>query len=523
MVLALIVVVVIVSLVTAFTDGVFQESRATTHTIERSQALFTAQSGVWAAVNWLSQGNDSQFTANWTGAAASTSQRALAGNITRSTASPPVYAAQSAGLSDADGDGVYDFSADPVFKVAANRGGYFEVRILRVTGPLDTTFRIVARGVKDDHIRTVEAWTRREAEGFRPFARGAHGESSVLMNSNVFTDSYASKSGPRRANPRATSTTSSRHAVSSYYDDPTHGRFAVRDPQSNAQLTDPVYGGNLFMRSTTGNKADAKGDVSSNGNIRLNGSAQVHGDATPGVGKTVTLDSNNVAVSGSTTPHTQAVQNPVPTVTAPTTADNGSVAGMPARGSAMNLQNSGTTTYDFKSLGDNPRIVLSSIDLNSNRTVVLSGNAGQVIDIYVTSSNKEAIKLNSSCHILINPPGQNSGPTVRIHTQGGIVLNSGCSVNRTGDPIQLQFYSSFNHSSDPGINFNSEATSQGAFYAPRGHAIYNSAAEFFGAVVARSVTMNSGVLFHYDESLADLSTSSSANYLYTPRAMKVRQ
>lgn len=486
--LALVVAVVMVVLAMALTDGASRQSRGSSHLVARLQALHAAEGGVWAAASHLSRADAASTTGD---------QVALAGDVLRGSVAVQVAAVGGGPLADGDGDGLLDWS-----RPAVQRAGSFEARLVRL-GP--DAARVLARGCGGDLTRTVEAWLERAAAA-SPFGRVAFGEGSVVLDSGGYTDSYDSTRGQRRGGRSG--------VASSYFDPVAHPAFPVRDPRSGEQLPDPLGGGMLWLRSTTGDPADALGDVASNGPITLRSGAFVYGDARPGPEATVTLGASD-HVEGLTTPAAEPLRLAPVTVAAPAQPDN-EAAGLPPPGAPLELGGPGRSEFDFTGCGPRARVVLDSLQARSGRLVVLRGGPGQVIDIHLTG--QDGLTVAGGAQLLVEPAGQRDGPRVRVFTGAGLSVTSEGALNPRGDPVQLQVWSS---AADPALRLTlaSTASSQAVLHAPGLAVEFRSTTEFFGAVVGARLTLHSSALLHHDESLRELAPPSDAEGQWVPRAI----
>ena len=210
--------------------------------------------------------------------------------------------------------------------------------------------------------------------------------------------------------------------------------------------------------------ANAKnnGDVCSCGDIELNSSSGVNGDANPGEGHEVTLNSDSY-VTGSTKPGACPELPPVELGTIATMNDNGNI---------------GLTEEGEDPFSSGPY----DLEVNNSDTLILPGG-----EYYFTS-----FELNSASTIVIE------GPTV-MYVTGPFTLNSSGIVNPGHNPADLIIFVS----SIEEVSINSSTDFYGVIYAPNAQVVINSSSNFFGALMADEVTFNSSVEFHYDESLND--------------------
>ena len=209
--------------------------------------------------------------------------------------------------------------------------------------------------------------------------------------------------------------------------------------------------------------ANAKdnGDVCSCGDITLNSSAGVNGDATPGDDHQVILNSS-AYVTGSTKPGGCPVLADIDFGDVATNNDNGYIG----------LTDDGNDPFpDGRSKAE--------FELNNSDSLTLPGGT------YYFSS----FSLNSSSTLTF------TGPTV-IYVTGSFNVNSSNIVNETQIPENLIIMVSSND-----VKVNSNVDFHGVIYAPNAHAFINSNSDILGALMADAVSLDSSVEVHYDEAL----------------------
>lgn len=385
------------------------------------------------------------------------------------------FAAQTA--ADTDADGWQDFSADGVFRAAAD--GYFEARARDVSGN-QTQYLLRARAKSGGVLKTLEAMVEREFDAFTPFTKGAFGDLDFHLDSNVMTDSYDSDDGE-------------------YFDDTVH---PVTATDNGEQIR------------------NQKGSIASNGNIDLDSNTHIYGDAQPGPGKTVTT-SSSAAVEGSTTPLTQAVDNPTPTWTVPASAaTSNATIGVGYNG---NFKQEGSHSSTTLAPG---KYVFSKFELLDG-TVTCTGGPDDVIEIYITGGGSDpTFMLGGNSRFELANHDKTTGPTVIVYNVGKFKIDSNAEINTNqlgshsddyvGDPIQFQYYTSYS-GSDDGLVFSSNGNISAVFYAPEAPASIDSNFEIWGAIVAHSIEFKSNAFFHYDESLANFNSGDAPDVYYVPQ------
>ena len=218
----------------------------------------------------------------------------------------------------------------------------------------------------------------------------------------------------------------------------------------------------LFHQNSPATAKD-NGDVCSCGDIELNSSSGVNGDANPGDGQNVYLNSSSY-VTGSTKPGGCPVLPPVELGNIATMNDNGNIG----------LTSSGEDPFPNGSY---------DLEVNNSDTLTVPGG-----EYYFTS-----FELNSSSTFVID------GPTV-MYVTGPFTLNSSGILNPSQKPEDLIIFVS----SIEDVTINSSTDFYGVIYAPDAHVIINSSSNYFGALMADEVTFKSSMMFHYDESLDDM-------------------
>lgn len=499
LVLAVVAIMVIVTLAAGYSLVSVKEVQSSGGLVEVTRAYYVARAGISAGAHWLSSaGGAGDLTIPAQGDSA-----ALEGQLASGACAPQALidgdgdGTADAAPQDGDGDGFPDYSARAWFLTQG--GGTFEVRILNVGA---NRFLIQSRGVAGGVLRTVEALVERVAVGpAPPFRRALFGRDGVDMDSNVMTDSYDS-------------------TLARWQDTPTSG----------GGNPCPQCGGN---HAPTRNDA---GDVGSNGDITMQSNVAVHGDATPGPGQTVLL-SGNAAVSADTAPAGQAELHDPPAWTVP-----GLPEIVPMNG-GFGVGHKGDVVIEDRTVTVGPgKYVLDSLFIKGSGQLVFSGVAGETIELWIDDlsdpSGEASLRLDANDLALrIAHHTDGTGPRVvirnkgRLHVKGNSELhvNSGPDNDVTdsgdwvGDPVQLQYYSSYASAgdSDPAVTFDSNGLVSGVFYAPEGLICFDSNTELWGAVVGGRIEVDSNYLFHYDESLAGFQPGGvGGEYLYRPETVR---
>ncbi len=105
----------------------------------------------------------------------------------------------------------------------------------------------------------------------------------------------------------------------------------------------------------------------------------------------------------------------------------------------------------------------------------------------------------------------NAGSTLTIYVDGNLGHNQGSNTinNANSESESLLIYGTQSEADVTGgavrqeISISGGAGMTAAIYAPNANVTISGAANFNGAAVANQITLNGGVMFHYDEGLAD--------------------
>lgn len=251
---------------------------------------------------------------------------------------------------------------------------------------------------------------------------------------------------------------------------------------SNARVdsynsTTGTYASQAVNGSGTNMYANDEGDIGSNGNIDMDANSQVWGDAASGPSGTTTVGIN-AEVTGSTSPAPDTVDMPPIVLPALTSLGNLSVTG------TVNLA-SGSYRYD-------------DLVIQPNKTLNITGPATIVV------SN---LRVRAGGAFRVNGSG---GPVVVYVIDDLLINNNSLIASLDYAPSQLQFNLLSDNIIDPDvivdldvIDFDSNAKMYGTIYAPNAHVAIDSNFELFGALIARSIDLDSNSRIHYDESLVE--------------------
>ena len=198
----------------------------------------------------------------------------------------------------------------------------------------------------------------------------------------------------------------------------------------------------------------------------------------------------------------------VPTAPSPTTVNTLS---------AVNL--SGSNTLSLPGAADHPNAAdgvyyysIPSVSGSGNSSISIAPNS-KVVWIVTAAAGSDAITASGNGGIVIP-----SGSTLTVYTAGNVTVSGGGVLNANTQPRTFQLYGTDTFTPAAGqnptqnITLSGNATLIGVAYAPNAAITLSGNAGTEGAVVGNSVTMSGNGSFHYDESLATMSSSG----LYQP-------
>ena len=213
--------------------------------------------------------------------------------------------------------------------------------------------------------------------------------------------------------------------------------------------------------------AGSNGNVSSNGDIFLNDSTTVFGDATPGVGMIVDDAALNSYVSGDKTASTLGVNFPPIDYPVGTTS-----AGDVAYSGLGNTLAPGT--YEFDAF---------SLDANSELTI--QGPADVVMDDFSGATGGR---------LLVDATG---GP-VTFFVRNTYAHAAGFEVDATPEsPAAIAFM--YDGTTD--LVFPGSSTVRGAYYAPKARMTFSAGSEYWGAFSGSDLSLSDNTKLHFDDAL----------------------
>jgi hypothetical protein len=280
------------------------------------------------------------------------------------------------------------------------------------------------------------------------FPAGMVAKRKIDMNgNNVTTDSYDS-TDPTKS---------------------TSGQYDAAKKQAN---------GDIASNDTVTNTVDvALGNANIYGRVLLSPSGSVTMGPSGSIGPTFANPATTVAAAQANGWVRNDFQVDIPDVTLPSGA--ATWAAMPS-GSTI-------TSGDYK-----------GTSITSSKTI--SGN----VRLYLTDS--QSIKLNGNDGITVSV-----GSSLTVYAAGSLVLTGNGVINDGNRPIQCQIYGL---SSCTQVKVAGNGVYIGTVYAPNAALEIKgggSSGEVAGAIVADTITMTGGTIFHYDESLRTNGPGASYN------------
>ncbi len=267
------------------------------------------------------------------------------------------------------------------------------------------------------------------------------------------------------------------------------------------------YAGVSLAALDVGNNVNISGGLGTNGNVVLKNFAQVCGDATPGPGKSVSIQNNaNVCGGYSTQPaETPFNLQPVDQGNAPTSNDNGRIGSPPA-----------TTNPDpctsCSSVNWSPTTRV--LNLRNNATLTLGGSIYSFCRLDMDNSSQLKIAAGSVVRIYIDSPENCGGG----NGMGSVsVRNDSAIVNMNTDPTTLQLYVVGSQTLATSVDLSNGVSLQTdmimAVYAPYSTVSLSNNVRLTGAVAARSLVLRNNATLNYSDRIADI-TSGSPLRLY---------
>ena len=270
---------------------------------------------------------------------------------------------------------------------------------------------------------------------------------------------------------------------------------------TNAATGAPLFPANYAAVSLSsvdyGNSVFINGGVGSNGNIILRNTAEVCGAATPGPGKTLTLqNSASVCPGYSTSPApTNFVLAPVDQGTSATQNDNSRICAADTC--------SGSVSWDASA---------RTLTLTNSGVVTLSGNVYSLCKLDLRNSSQLRIAARSTpLRIYFDTPeacGQSSGTA-----QVNLAQTSGI-INLNTDPTTLQIMVAGSSTRATSVEFHNLGDPTVdvvmTIYAPNSTISFENSTQMTGALAAKSILLQNSVELTYDDRVQGITSLNSA-------------
>jgi hypothetical protein len=322
-----------------------------------------------------------------------------------------------------------------------------------------TVAEFAAEAGRDVALYEVQAQADLGADGIGVASGNVTGGSYVatispaFSGTKIYTISSTGTSGSQRRNVQL---------VINYASNSVSGVIGLNGVTVNGTPNFDSYSSTTgtYASQVKGGHAANKGGVASNGNISASGSGTMFGDATPGPGGKY---SGNFKVTGSTAPAGSKISEPAFVYKPPGVAKTA-------------LSGSGTLTagtYQY-----------TSLSLKSKDLLKITGNVTLYIDGAISSTGQAQIEVTAGSKLTIN------------QGKGDISIAGGGIVNDLANPAALQI----NSASTTSVSIAGNADLYGLVYAPAAAFSKVGTANFFGTVVASTVTVSGTGWMHTDSS-----------------------
>ncbi len=151
---------------------------------------------------------------------------------------------------------------------------------------------------------------------------------------------------------------------------------------------------------------------------------------------------------------------------------------------------------------------LDKLDIGGNNTVVIHGHVTLILDGNGTPSNG-TFDIKGNGQLIVAP-----NSSLQLYVTGDVAVAGNGMANQThnSQPQNLLVFGVAPAGSNQKLAFSGNAQMSSAIYAPNAEITLNGGGHsgaFFGSIVGKSVRLNGGPSFHYDEALRDLGTDGS--------------
>jgi hypothetical protein len=139
----------------------------------------------------------------------------------------------------------------------------------------------------------------------------------------------------------------------------------------------------------------------------------------------------------------------------------------------------------------------------NNGTKTLTSGAGGTITLTSGVYYFSSITLGKNTIVSLAP-----NANVKIYVTGNIQLDQGSRINAGGVPSSVLVYST-----GASLTFNQSNIFNGAFYGPNAHIQYDQTTQLYGALVGNTIKLDRYACFHYDRSLARLTSGTTGEMI----------
>lgn len=238
------------------------------------------------------------------------------------------------------------------------------------------------------------------------------------------------------------------------------------------------------------------------GNIGLGSGGEVWGYAK--TGPTGTISGGSVHGLGTTdddpSRRTNDFNSTFPPVSVPTATANvisSSITNTTSfpRGGDVSVTVGGVATYYYTFTTGN------GISLSGSRALNVNANC-----VFILTSHAPGTSISTSGNAYISIA---NGSTLNIYTNGNVSIGGNGLINNNTQPKQCVIWGTGTATGTQAIDISGNGQLKACVYAPNAALSLNgggSAGHVMGAAVARTISMNGGTEFHYDDSLGNLTT-----------------
>ena len=261
-----------------------------------------------------------------------------------------------------------------------------------------------------------------------------------------------------------------------------------------------AYDSSLGLYGVNGNRsfdAEVASDGTSAGIVNLGTSAIIYGKASTGPGGTVALGTSADVLPhpSDINDHTNDINKPSVTVTDEAKA-GGKAAGFSGDNISLGTSGQGTIPAGIYKYD---RIVLGT-----SAALTFTGD----VTIYLTgTSTQNSVSLGTSSQLKIN-----SGAKLTLYCDKQFDAGTSGIINNTAKiPQNFQLYSTYTGTN--GVKLSTSSQTYGAIYGPDTTMSFGTSTIVYGLVVAKTASLGTSCVVHYDKALGRLDSSGSGTYI----------